>query len=239
MKIKSSLLAACAVFFSAVPASAATVLTDTFDYPDGSLVGATGSPWVTHSGTAGQVNVTSNVVNLTSSESEDVSAPLAGQPYTVGKLTATFDVVFTALPTATGTYLAHFKNDTTGFRSRLYASTTGAAAGTFRLGISNANNGLATTVNVASDLSLNTAYAITMTWDLDTLVSTLAINAGTAVSATDTTGNTSISVQAFAFRQASGMGTSTIDNLVVTYIPEPGAAFLGSLGMLCLLRRRR
>jgi len=30
-----------------------------------------------------------------------------------------------------------------------------------------------------------------------------------------------------------------VDNLVISAIPEPGAALLGGLGMLCLLRRRR
>ena len=35
-------------------------------------------------------------------------------------------------------------------------------------------------------------------------------------------------------------GTETyIDNLSITAIPEPGAALLGGLGMLALLRRRR
>jgi hypothetical protein len=34
-------------------------------------------------------------------------------------------------------------------------------------------------------------------------------------------------------------GNNRIDNIQINAIPEPGAAFLGSLGMLCLLRRRR
>jgi uncharacterized protein (TIGR03382 family) len=32
---------------------------------------------------------------------------------------------------------------------------------------------------------------------------------------------------------------ANIDNLTITAIPEPGAALLGGLGMLALLRRRR
>lgn len=219
-----------------------TVLTESFTYANGAIVGALGSPWANHSGTASQANVAAGALSLTFSESEDINAPLTGQPYTSGKMTSTFDVTFTALPNLAGTYFAHYKDSANGFRSRLYASITGAASGSFRLGISNSNNSLANTVFVSSDLSLNTLYSITTTWDLDTLVSTLEItgvNSGAAVSATDSTNNTAISVTSFAFRQATGIGTMTVDNLLVTHIPEPSAALLGGLGFLALLRRRR
>jgi len=36
-----------------------------------------------------------------------------------------------------------------------------------------------------------------------------------------------------------GGNASTFDNLNITVVPEPSAALLGGLGMLCLLRRRR
>ena len=45
---------------------AATVFTENFDYADGLLVGASGSPWTNHSGTAGQVNVASNAATTDS-----------------------------------------------------------------------------------------------------------------------------------------------------------------------------
>lgn len=215
-------------------ANAAIVLTDNFTYADGAITSASGSPWVNHSGTVGQANVASNALALTSSESEDISALLSGQPYTSGFLSATFDVRFTVLPTATGGYFAHFKDSTTGFRSRLTSFTTGATAGSFRLGISN-DGGV--TVPVAVDLSLNTVYTVVMTWDFATNRSSLSINGGTAV--TDTDAATAVAVTAFAFRQVTGIGTSTVDNLSVNYVPEPGAALIGSIGMLGLLRRRR
>ena len=56
---------------------AATVFTENFTYADGPLVGASGSPWTSHSGTAGQVNVASNAAELTGSEGEDVNATIA------------------------------------------------------------------------------------------------------------------------------------------------------------------
>ncbi len=240
MKIKSSLFAASAVFVVGMHASdAAVVLSESFGYADGPLISATGSPWVTHSGTTpGQVDVTGGTVNLTSSETEDVNAPLTGAPYSTGLLTATFSVNFSALPTAVGTYFAHFKDSTTGFRSRLVANTTDAGTGLFRLGISNAGGSVATTTNVATDLALNTTYSVVMTWNLDTLASTLTVNGGIAASAPDTA--TAITVTSFGLRQSTGMGTLTLDNLSVDYIPEPSSAMLlGAMGMLGIIRRRR
>jgi len=241
MKIKSSIFAASAVFAIGLQSAEAAVLvlTETFGYAAGPLVGATGSPWVNHNGGTGQVDVSGGTVNLTGiTETEDVNAPLSGSPYTVGLLTARFTVNFSALPTTVGSYFAHFKDSGFGFRSRLVANTTGAAAGAFRLGISNAGGNAATTTNVASDLALGTNYTVVMTWNLDTSSSTLSINGGPAVSAPDTA--TAITVESFALRQASGIGTLTMDNLGVVYIPEPSSAMLlGAMGILGILRRRR
>ncbi len=232
MKIQSPLLL---LSLLCAAANGAVVLTDDFSYTAGSLVGATGSPWVTHSGTAGQADVSSGVLNLNATDTEDVSAALSGQPYSTGVLSATFDVKFTALPSPGGSYLAHFKpTSASSFRADLTAFTTGASAGFFRLGISN-DGGV--TVPVAVDLSLNSIYSVVMTWDLNTNRSSLSINGGTAVIDTDPA--SSIAVYAFAFRQNSGIGTLTVDNLVVTAVPETSAALIGSLGVLGLLRRRR
>ncbi len=215
-------------------AHGAIVLTDNFTYADGAITAASGSPWVNHSGTAGEANIASNQLALTSSESEDINASLAGQPYTSGLLTAAFSVTFTALPGSSGSYFAHFKNSGNLQRSRLTSFTTGAASGFFRLGISNDGDA---TVPVPTDLSLNTTYSVVMTWNLATNQSTLSVNGGTAV--TDTDAASAITVTSFAFRQNSGIGTMTVDNLSVDYVPEPATALLGSLGLLGLLRRRR
>lgn len=37
----------------------------------------------------------------------------------------------------------------------------------------------------------------------------------------------------------AGSTVANIDNLTITAVPEPGAALIGSFGMLCLLRRKR
>jgi hypothetical protein len=236
-----SLLAA-AVFISAASRSnSAVILTETFTYPDGALVGAAGSPWVNHSGTAGQVDVAAAKVALTGAESEDVSAPMSGSPYSSATiLTATFDVNFSVLPAGAGTYFAHFKDSTTGFRARTTASVTGAGAGFYRLGIGNDADGVE---YVALDLSLGTSYAVTITWNTDTNQSSISINGGAAVINTDPA--TSVPIQAFALRQStasgSSMGALVLDNLQVNSaaVPEPASALLGGIALSILLARRR
>src|SRR5437016_1258631 len=101
---------------------AAVLFSDNFTYPDGPLVGAPGSTWASHSGTAGQVNVASNQVQLTQAESEDVNAMLAGNPYSMGTLYAGMDFNFSGLPGGTGGYFMHFKESGTSiFRARVFA----------------------------------------------------------------------------------------------------------------------
>src|SRR3990172_8245598 len=74
-------LAALILFAAAIPATqAGIVLSDTFTYPNGNLVGATGSPWAPHSGST-PVTVVNGQARLTGGSSEDVNAPLAGAPY--------------------------------------------------------------------------------------------------------------------------------------------------------------
>lgn len=227
---------------------AVTVLTENFNYPDGPLVGAADSPWVTHSGTPNQVNVASGAAQLVSSESEDVSAPIApaGFFYNSGTLTATFDATFSVLPNATGAYFAHFKDGSTGFRSRVFATTSGADTG-FRLGISDVTNAVASAVFIPTDLSLNTTYLLTLSLDVSTGRSSLTVAGAGSVTANDLTGTppalTPINASAFALRQGGTLGTIAVDNISVdasaAAVPESSTALLLVLAGLGLMRRRR
>lgn len=251
--MKKTILAATTltVGFAATGFSA-LVLSEPFTYPDGPLVGDTpaitagGTPWFTASGTAGQMDTLANVVNITSAESEDLGIAFApvGFFYNTGTLTATFDITFSALPNAAGTYFAHFRDTGNFFRGRVYASTTGATTG-FRLGISDSTNAVATTAFIPVDLSLSTQYSLTLSLDNATGRSSLAIagvNGGTPVFATDPASPGAIN--GFGLRQAAGEGTLTLDNLVVndtaSPVPEPTTilTMISGLGMLGLLRRR-
>lgn len=200
---------------------AAILLDEPFTYPDGPLISVSGGRWVNHSGTAGQVDVSAEVITLTENESEDVNAALGGGPYAADSgvvLYAKFTVRFTALPSGAGTYFAHFKDAGTGFRGRVFASTTGAAEGKFRVGIAEAGS---TPTLFERDLSLDTDYAVIVRYDVATAASALWVDAAAesdpSVSATDD--GAPITVVAFALRQSlssgNGMGTLVLDDLRV------------------------
>lgn len=196
---------------------AAILLDEPFTYPDGPLTTVSEGRWDSHSGTAGQVDVSTGAVNLTQSESEDVNAKLGGGPYAANSgvvLYAKFTVRFTVLPSGTGTYFAHFKDTGTGYRGRVFASTTGAAEGKFRVGIAEAGS---TPTLLERDLSLETSYTLIVRYDLATAASTLWVDAAAetdpSVSATDD--GTPITVVAFALRQSNSMGTLVLDDLRV------------------------
>lgn len=197
------------------------LLDESFAYPDGILTDVSGGKWVNHSGTAGQVDVASGAANLIETEGEDVNASLAGGPYPADSsvvLFAAMKVRFTALPSGTGGYLAHFKNEGTTFKAKLFATTTGAATGQFRLGIARSAN---TPTILERDLSLNTAYTVVIRYEIETAASTLWVDptseADPGVNGSDTA--TASAVTAFALRQSlssgAGMGTLVVDDLRV------------------------
>ncbi|HLP78710.1 MAG TPA: immunoglobulin domain-containing protein, partial [Candidatus Paceibacterota bacterium] len=177
--------------------------------------------WATHSGTANELGVTSGQIQVTSANGEDVNASLDGGPYDSSSATnyfyASFTVKFTALPNTAGTYLAHFKSTAaTAFAGRIWALTGGAAAGKFRLGISSAS-GSAANATYPLDLSLETNYLVVARFVNTDSAMRLWINpvAETDSSVTTTETPSPFTVAAFAFREASGEGTMSIDNLRV------------------------
>ncbi len=225
--------------FAAGSASAATVLTENFTYVDGELTVVSAGAWNVHSGT-GAADVVGGTASITSSDGQDVNSLLtpAGTFFNTGTLTATASVNFSALPLAAGAYFLHFKDTATGFRGRVWATTTGAAVGSFRLGISNTT---AVFAAIPTDLTLGSSYQITLTLDVASGGSTLAIAGIGSVAATDAA--TFLPTSAVALRQNAGMGTLTVDNLVVdataVAVPEASTAMLGLMAGLGLITRRR
>jgi hypothetical protein len=208
----------------ALTAQATIIFNEPFTYSDGSITANSGGVWTNHSGTALQVDVTSGVVNLSQIESEDVSAALAGGPYTTnGYLYASLKVNFSALPAGSGTYFWHFKPTGNDFRARIWSSVTGAAAGTFRVGIA-AGSGAAEFIPV--DLSLGTEYKLVVRYNTTNAASTLWINPTSEAAVTsraDSTDTPSAPVAPpivlVSLRQSTasgnGMGVLTIDDLLV------------------------
>jgi endonuclease/exonuclease/phosphatase family metal-dependent hydrolase len=196
------------------------LLLDSFNYPNGPLV----TNWIHHSGTVtGELQVLSGRAVLSQTNSEDVSATLSGQPYPPGTnvfLYASFTVNFASLPTGAGGYFAHFKDGGTSvFRDKIFATTNGAAPGSYRIGIANVSN--APTALISSNLALNTDYLVVTRYVVSNAVSTLWLNptseSDPSVSANDPIAPATIVT--FALRESlatgDGMGTLFLDNLRV------------------------
>jgi MYXO-CTERM domain-containing protein len=238
MKFKLILFTVTGLIAMAASSNAAVILAETFTYPDGPIVGAAGSPWLNNTGTVASSTVTANALNVSTLRSEDIAAPLSGTVAT-GVMTATFTVTFSLLPTTSGAYFTHFVATGGNQIGRLYAAIpTGTATGDFRLGI--ANSTTAATFST-TDLALGTAYTIVLSIDLATDITSFTIDGGAATTATDTA--VDLTYNRYGFRQATGEGTMSIDNLsvdgTVVSVPEPSAALLGAVGALGLLGRRR
>lgn len=192
------------------------LLFEPFSYGDGPLVTVSSGLWVTHSGTAGQVDVISGRADLRVPQTEDVSTLIPGQPYAATSplsLFASFTVNFSALPSAGGQFFAHFKNTGTGFRARVFALTSGAVPGHFRIGI--ANSVTQPTVTNSTDLALNLAHRVYLRYDVSTATTTLWVNPETEASphvVAPIDGAAQI-ITAFALRQDSGIGVLTVDDL--------------------------
>ena len=236
--------------FASSNASAASLFSDNFNtYADGSLTTVSGGIWANHSGTALQVDVLSGAVNLTATESEDVNALISGGPYTSGLLYYSLTVNFSVLPAGAGGYFANFKDATTRFRARLFATIVGATPGFYRLAINNGSTPISATFG--TDLSLGSTYQAVLRYDAGAVATTLWVDPTleTDPSVTATDGVTGIGVSAIALRQStatgSGMGTLTADNVLVAtsfaeVVPEPSSIMLVSLGgLLGLFRLRR
>jgi hypothetical protein len=209
----------------ATQATATVVLVDDFNYRDGALVGAPWSPWVAHSVGGSQAIQVTNAVRVVgaSGSAEDVNAPLAAAPYLTNSaavLYVSFKVRFTALPTATGTYFAHFRDDATGFRCRVWASTVNATPETFRLGIGNGTQANASSGQIAQDLALDTPYTVVTRLIVSNTLSTIWLDptaeSDPGVTASDAAGDSTsppVNISTYALRQSSGGGTCWIDNL--------------------------
>src|SRR5206468_5321546 len=122
-----------------------------------------------------------------------------GQPYpptTNVLLYASFKINFVTLPSGPGTndYFAHFYSSATTFRDKIYATTNGAAAGSYRVGIANVTNWPSVVIN--TDLSTSTDYRLVTRYAPSNGVSTLWVNptaeSDPSVTATDAVTTTSI-----------------------------------------------
>jgi len=195
---------------SAFSVGAVLLLDDVFNYSDGPLVTAADSPWTTYSGSNSQVNVLSGRIFLSKSNSEDVQALLAGQPYVPASsafLYVSFKINYATLPSHAGSYFAEFKDAGLGFRARIFAQTTDAPAGAFRVGI--ANGGSTPSAVLDADLRTNTDYTLVARLVMSNAVGTLWVNpmAETNAGVTATDAASAQTIAAYGFREDGSSGT--------------------------------
>lgn len=200
--------------------SASVVLNEPFDYAHGSVTTNSANLWNTHSGGPGQSQISGGILNLHSSQTEDINARLIGSPFATDSgttLYASFMVNFSALPSDRADYFAHFLENATTFRGRVFVSTTNSPAGTFRFGIGNTASTITNAITLGRDFSVGIDYVLVIRYDVTTGVSTLWVDpqseADQGLTAID---NASPSrINAFAFRQSTNIGSLRVDNLKI------------------------
>lgn len=218
---------ACLAALTISTASAQLLYQDSFNYPDGPLLTAPGSPWVNNYPPANEINVAGGQLWLTQTEQESVrfNFPVG---YGSTNLFASFKVNFSALPTGGGNYFAFFRaQNTDALFCRLWAATNGAALGKFRLGIRAMSS---SAIMIPSDLNLGTTYTLVLqfTRALSTATAKLWINpssqSDTALRAEDEQTGFGYSVGHFGFKQrafyespADGMGDLSVDELKIGF----------------------
>lgn len=216
--LKVILFIGSSIVLAASALQAGEIFSDSFNYPDGVLQMVSSNKWVGHSGTTNQADIYHSALALTGSESQDVNSTFPGQPYSTTNtvaLFASFNVRYSAPPSSAGSYFAHFKDAGSGFRARIWALTNGAAAGSFRLGISSVS-GTAPNAIHSRDLKTGAVFKVVSRLVLSNSVATLWIDpTGESDSGVSSDSGAAIAITSYAFRQASGIGTLSVSNLIV------------------------
>jgi hypothetical protein len=263
--MKKTLLAALLACLAVAPSKAALFWGDIItNYPLGCITtnttpGYATNQWLSHLPGSGvdaivisnnfnnPVAVSGRRLSLFTSGSEYVHRwfdPVATNGYLTGTLYVSFVVAVNSLPTAGGTYFAHFMDggsplgtNAFEFRGHVYAVQntnsfpfTNTIPNTFRLGTANANGdtaqGAGPDAILPIDLALNTDYQVVMRYDIDSASATIWVNPATesdVANATPYTGLVGVTdfgpitnaLAAFAFRQRTGIGRELIRNILV------------------------
>lgn len=225
--MKKITLTLATVFALYAVSHASILLSDGFSYSGANLVGASGSPWVNHSGTT-PITLVNGKARLTAGNSEDANSALSGAPYdtvnnpTVGYLYSSMSVTLSNSPGTDGTYISHFKDGTTsGFRCRVYVLTNGAAPGYYRFGIASTNSASTTPgfTPWATDSQLGVSYTVVTRYNITNGESVMWIDPvdedSTSITNVPPNPDSVLPMAAYALRQASGCGTAYLDNLKV------------------------
>lgn len=231
---------------TALTANAQILVADSFNYPDGNLVGNGG--WANHSGSGSFIQVDNGVAYLNHGGGSREDASVAFTP-TGGTLYYGIDFKVSDDTQITGgdyEYFAHFKDDGFAFRGRLDI-VEGTSGGDFSVGIA---TGSSTADAVwGTDLSFDTYYRAIVGYNQDTNQAQLWIDASlesdTSILGADNA-DPGDAMTSFALRQSNSSNDETVmvDNLIVgttfgSVVPTPASASILALGGLVATRRRR
>jgi hypothetical protein len=189
---------------------------DDFNRPNGPVVDLTGT-WLHLDGTQDQIQLQGNQLKITGDGDQDVGIELPGAPLapTSGTiLYTTFTVDFTELPSNAGSYFAHFRDQSQGFRCRVFATRTGAATGRFRLGIANNSATINSATLFPRDLSTGATYTVVTRYNVGSGLSRLWVDpASESEASVDAIDDASLAtIYLYAFRQSAGIGSICIDD---------------------------
>ena len=208
------------IFNVMVLASASIVLDEPFNYENGSLTTNSGGLWATHSGTIQQTQVDSGTLQLQANRTEDVNARLVGGPFEAtsnARLYARLRVNYSNLPGNPGEYFALFRDLSGGFRARVYGSTSNTTPGMVRFGLANNSSSAANIVLHPTEFNLGEEQRIVVMYDVAASQSKLWVNpsseADPSITATDNPSTNPIGT--FAFRQNTGLGNLTVDDVLI------------------------
>ena len=199
-------------------ASAQVLVTDDFSYT-GAL---TANGWTAHSG-AGNKAIQSNgavaTLDFSSGSGEDVNlafAPLAANDDVYASFVLNVPSGNPVNPDNNGSYFAHFKDASFGFRGR-FGLLSPAASGDFQVAINASSSSLGGGGVWPSDLLFDTNYTIVISYDAATGESKLWVDPVDASSASVAhTGTAGTLIESIALRQAADhTGFITVDDVVV------------------------
>jgi PEP-CTERM motif len=225
-------------------ANAGIIADDNFNRPDGSLVGTVPTPgpggvWTSHSGTLGDLLISSGQAIVQHGvPSEDAHTQFVD--VTSGVITADLDVTVnddTQITAGDSEYFAHFMTDGSfNFTSRLYVVPANTPGNDYTLGLSTSSGGF--TETFPTDFTYGDQIHVSLTYDFGAGLSSLTVGATTITSSV--VGSETL-LNSFALRQSDSINNETIsvDNLVVSSVPEPTTLALMFLGVACLAVRRR
>jgi hypothetical protein len=218
--MKKTLILAIAALFVASGVSAAVLVSDTFSYPDGSLVGNGG--WASHSGTLGDLLVAGGeVVVQHGAPSEDANvefAPTGGGNvyYGIDFMVANLGAPYSG---SDNEYFAHFKVIAANASPARRAVFWACGGGDFSVGI--ASDESTADATWPADLSYDVVYRAVVRYDQDANIAELWIDPSSSADPSilgEDRADPGDAVDSFALRQSDSTPNETVivDNLIVS-----------------------